>query len=401
MTAAMKNEGVDISNGCPVCGSDDTRTFLELADMPAQDGVVHNTRRAALDAPAGDISLAICRRCHFIVNFAYDPEKIQFTEYNYAQHHSAQYRNHVDEVVGMLVDTYGLRNKMLIDVGCGEGYFLNKLSIAADSNGVGIDPSLAVTGEVPIGNERLELIKDFYTDKYSHYQGDLVSCRHVIDELAAPRDFLQLLKKALRPGEQSIVYLELPNARRTFEEQLIWNIGYAKRSWFTATSLAALLRICGLSVVKTETLFGGEYLGITGRRARDTDATDPYPEEPADEMIALLDEFSNHFNKEVDRWKKKIAGLKKRGEQIVIWGAGMRGINFLNQFGHESVFPKIVDINKNRQGSYLPGSGFLIDSPDILRALQPKRILLSNPAYKREIRSQLEDMGVASELESL
>ena len=129
--------------------------------------------------------------------------------------------------------------------------------------------------------------------------------------------------------------------------------------------------------------------------------SDPYPEESADEMIALLDKFSDHFNNEVDRWKDKIADLKKRGEQMVIWGAGMRGINFLNQFGDESVFPKIVDINKNRQGRYLPGSGFLIDSPETLRALQPKRILLSNPAHKREIRSQLEEMGVASELESL
>jgi SAM-dependent methyltransferase len=401
MTRTANNNGTDNTNACPVCSSGDTQTFLELTDMPAQDGVVHATKQAALDAPAGDISLAICRRCHFIGNLAYDPDKIQFTEYSYSKYHSAMYRNHVDEVVGMLVDNFELRHKMLIDIGCGEGYFLDKLSIAADSRGVGIDPSLTVTDEVPIGNERLKLIKDFYTDKYSHYKGDLVSCRHVIDELAAPRDFLQSLKGALRPGEQAIVYLELPNARRTFEQRLIWNIGYAKRSWFTATSLGALLRICGLSVVKTEMLFGGEYLGITGRRAQDEDVSDPYPEEPADEMIALLDEFSNHFNNEVDRWRKKIAILKKRGEQIVIWGAGMRGINFLNQFGDASVFPKIVDINKNRQGSYLSGSGFFIDSPEILRALQPKRILLSNPAYECEIRSQLENMGVASELESL
>jgi len=397
----MDDSVKDKRSACPICGSDDTRIFLELARMPAQDGVVHATRQAALDAPAGDIKLAICRQCHYIGNLAYDAEKIQFTEYNYAQHHSQQYRDHVDEVVSTLINGHSVRNKTVIDVGCGEGYFLNAVCNAGENRGVGIDPSLNVTNEAPIDNDRLELIRDFYSDKHSHYKGDLVSCRHVIDELAAPREFLQLIINALAPGEDSIIYLELPNAVRTFEQNLVWNIGYAKRSWFTATSLGAMLRICGLSVVKTETLFRDEYLGIVGRRAPDSDVDSPFPKESADEMIALLDGFAKHFSGEVETWKARIAELKKRKEQMVIWGAGMRGINFLHQFGDERVFPKIVDINTNRQGSYLPGSGYFIDKPEILKSFQPERVLLSNPTYEREIRAQIEEMGVVCELEFL
>jgi SAM-dependent methyltransferase len=362
---------------------------------------VHASKQAALDAPAGDISLAICRQCHYIGNLAYDADKIQFTEYNYAQHHSQQYRVHIDAVVSTLINCYSVRNKTVIDVGCGEGYFLNALCNAGENRGIGIDPSLNVTDEIPIDPDHLELIKDFYSDKYAHYKGDLVSCRHVIDELAAPREFLQLMTNALGTNEDSIVYLEVPNARRTFEQDLIWNIGYAKRSWFTATSLGAMLRICGMSVVNTETLFGEEYLGIVGRRARDSDADSPFPNESADEMIALLDAFAKRFIGEVETWEAKIAELKECNEQMVIWGAGMRGINFLNRFGDERVFPKIVDINSNRQGSYLPGSGYLIDEPEILKAFQPKRVLLSNPTYENEIRAQLRHMGVDCRLESI
>ena len=388
-------------SACPICGSDDTRIFLELTGVPAQDGVVHATRQAALDAPTGDIKLAICRRCHYIGNRAYDADKIHFTEYNYAQHHSQQYRQHVDAVVRTLVADYSIRNKTVIDVGCGEGYFLNALCNAGENRGVGIDPSLNVTDEAPTDNDRLELIRDFYSDKYSHYKGDLVSCRHVIDELAAPREFLQLIINALAPGEESIIYLELPNAVRTFEQNLVWNIGYAKRSWFTATSLGAMLRICGLSVASTETLFGGEYLGIVGRKAPVIRTDSPYPEESAAALIAMLDGFARHFDTEIERWRGKVAELRDRGEQMVIWGAGMRGINFLNQFGDERVFPKIVDINTNRQGNYLPGSGYFIDKPEILKAFQPKRVLLSNPTYESEIRAQLEEMGVDCKLESM
>ena len=92
-------------------------------------------------------------------------------------------------------------------------------------------------------------------------------------------------------------------------------------------------------------------------------------------MIAMLDGFAHHFDTEIERWRGKVAELRDRGEQMVIWGAGMRGINFLNQFGDERVFPKIVDINTNRQGNYLPGSGYFIDKPEILKAFQPKRVL--------------------------
>ncbi len=208
--------------------------------MPAQDGVVYTTMKAAVDAPTGDIRLAICRRCHYIGNLAFDADKVRFVEYNYAQHHSRQYRKHVDDVVASLVNTYALRNKTLIDIGCGEGFFLNQLCKAGDNRGVGIDPSLTVRDESRIDNDRLTMIKDFYSEKYSHYQGDLVSCRHVIDELRAPREFLQMITSALSTDADAIIYLESPNATLAFEQNLIWNIGYAKRSWFTATSLAAL-----------------------------------------------------------------------------------------------------------------------------------------------------------------
>lgn len=384
---------------CPVCASERVENFLQLSQMPAQDGVVYETRGAALGAPRGAIHLSACRRCRYIGNLAFDPDKVRFVEYSYAQHHSEQYRQHIDSLVADLVTRYSLRNRTLVDIGCGGGFFLDRLCEAGDNTGVGIDPSLPDTDEVD--HDRLTLIRDFYSDAYAHHKGALVSCRHVIDELPAPREFLTSIMAAMAPDAESIVYLEMPDATRTFEKQLIWNVGYAKRSWFTPDSLAAMLRLCGLEVVRTESLFDGEYLGITGRRSKDTTPGAPFPQDAAEPLIGLLDNFGRHYETEIERWSARIARLRERRETMVVWGAGMRGINFLNRFGDETIFPRIVDINPKRQGRYLPGSAYFVDAPEVLSEDAPDRVLISNPTYEQEIRSQLTGMGVACEVELL
>jgi SAM-dependent methyltransferase len=388
-----------VSQPCPVCASTEFESLLELTEMPAQDGVVYETRKAALEAPRGDIRLAVCRRCHYIGNSAFDAHKVRFVEYSYAQHHSEQYRKHVDALVTSLIDRYSLRNKTVIDIGCGEGFFLDRMCRAGGNRGVGIDPSLPTTDEIDGG--RLTLIRDHYSEKYAHHRGALVSCRHVIDELPAPREFLESIVGALAPDAEAILYLELPNAMRTFEGKLIWNVGYAKRSWFTPSSLGALLRLCDLEVVRTEALFDGEYMGIVGRRATDSVRRTPFPEEPSQELIGLIDGFRRHFESEIDRWSRRVDQMRAHQETMIVWGAGMRGINFLSRFGDETVFPRIVDINPHRQGSYLPGSGYFVDAPEVLGEYPPDRVLLSNPTYEKEIRRHLAEMGVVGEVELL
>lgn len=399
MTPNMEKLRTNDRTACPICGSRRIRVVLELPAMPAQDGVMYTTRQAAIDAPVGDITLAICQQCKYIGNLSYDADLINFTEYRCAQHHSQQYRRHVDSVVAALVSKYSVRGKTVIDVGCGEGYFLNELCKAGNNQGIGIDPSLTVTQDVQIDSSRIELIKDFYSKKYSHRHGDLICCRHVIDELASPRNFLQLMASSLGPDNDAIVYLELPNAISTFQQKLIWNIGYAKRSWFTASSLEMLFESCGLNVMSIDSIFEDEYLGIVGRRKRSAEAAPSVSTGSSDDLLSELDDFAQHFKHEIQRWQHKISELQGRRERVAIWGAGMRGINFLHRFADADVFSTIVDINPDRQGSFLPGSGCMIDKPEVLQELQPDRVLVSNPNYQNEIRAELEKMGVACELE--
>ncbi|MCX2980951.1 methyltransferase domain-containing protein [Halieaceae bacterium IMCC14734] len=397
----MKVPTKTLETACPVCESERTHPFFQLEKMPAQDGVVYASEKAALNAPLGDINLAACSRCGFVGNLTHNSNLIKFTEYTYSKYHSQKYRSHVEKTVRILTDKYSIKSKNVVDVGCGEGYFLNELCKAGDNYGIGIDPSLPKTEKFPIIHPRLKLIKTYYSDEHAKYASDLICCRHVIDELPSPKEITQLMARNLGEAEDGLIYIEVPNALHTFSKKLIWNIGYAKRSWFTPTSLEALLEICGLQILLTKTLFGDEYLGVVARRsyARGSLSTDIQESMPS--FLRILDEFSEHLNREIIRWNKKIENLRLNGEQMVIWGAGMRGINFLHLFGDKKIFPKIVDISVDRQGSYLPGSGYFVNAPEDLQSFKPSRILITNSNYKEEIVNHIKDLSLTSKIEYL
>jgi SAM-dependent methyltransferase len=397
----MKLLDTAYSDTCPICGSEEVRLFLDLPNMPAQDGLVYTTRKAAIDAPVGDIKLAVCEQCHFVGNLAHDTSLINFVEYSYSKYHSQQYRRHVSSIITMLVENYSVRNKTVIDVGCGEGYFLNELCRAGDNRGIGIDPSLPAAEKLFQDDSRLVFVKDYYTDEHLKYASDVTCCRHVLDELAAPMEMIKLITRNLSLDGDGLIYIEVPNALQTFTQKLVWNIGYAKRSWFTSSSLQTLLELCGYEILSSNPLFGEEYLGVVARRSSAAGERAPANQKLIPDFLQILDDFSGHLGCEIQRWQRKILELKQRGEQMVIWGAGMRGINFLHHFGDVTMFPKIVDISVDRQGCYLPGSGYLVEAPEVLETFRPTCILVSNPNYIREISAQIEEMGLGCELELL
>ena len=388
-------------NGCPICESTNTETFLTLKDMPVQDGVVYESEEEAKKSPVGDINLAVCYNCLYIGNETYDASKIFFTEYNYSQHHSPLYQKYISELITNLINSFSLRQKDIVDVGCGKGYFMYNLCIEGDNKGHGIDPSYEITEEVPTDLEGINFIKDFYSDKYKNIKGDFVSCRHVVDELEHPKPFVQIMRPALKENKESLIFLELPNGQTTFEKELFWNIGYAKRSWFTPASLATFLQHCGYKVARVMPLFYDQYLGIAGHLDFSGSTVPAVSDDQATDMRNKLKNFAENYKSEIQKWENRLTEMEAANEQIVIWGAGMRGLNFLNRFANKKVMPAIVDINPNRQGKFLPGSGYRIDPIESLKEVQPDKILLSNPNYEKEIKVQAMEMGLNCEFYNL
>ena len=45
------------------------------------------------------------------------------------------------------------------------------------------------------------------------------------------------------------------------------------------------------------------------------------------------------------------------GKRVVVWGEGSKGVTLLNAVGHKETIQYVVDLNTNKQGKYIPGTG--------------------------------------------
>lgn len=385
-------------NGCPVCKCKDITVFLNISNIPTQDGVVWPTEQEALNSPVGDIELVYCKQCQYIGNQKYTTDNIQFVDYDFSLHYSPYYQKFIHELAQELVARNKLYNKTIIDIGCGKGHFLDELCQIGKNKGIGIDPSFEQVADVQNNSESITFIKDYYSPKYSDLRADFIACRHVIDELDAPLDFVNMMKDSLSNNQNAIVYIEVPNALNTFSHDIIWNIGYAKRSWFTADSLSNIFKLNGFDVINVQTCLNDEYLGIeirpTPEQSSNTTGSIEYFSGLKQTTQTTLNGFSENFHKVVAHWKNVLDKITLDNKKLVVWGAGMRAINFLNMFDIKSIVPYVVDINPTRQEKYLPRSGYKVLAPEALKKDPPDVLLISNPTYAEEIKAQALELGL-------
>ena len=99
-------------------------------------------------------------------------------EKEFQQKLAAQINNHIS-----------LKDKTILEIGCGDGYFLNQLT-KFGNDGIGYDPSAACNKAMQYKN--LDVKKEiFQPHKAIHNNVDFIVLRHVLEHLESPIIFLR------------------------------------------------------------------------------------------------------------------------------------------------------------------------------------------------------------------
>ena len=86
-------------------------------------------------------------------------------------------------------------------------------------------------------------------------------------------------------------------------------------------------------------------------------------------------------------------------EKIAIWGAGAKGVTLVNLVDPKrELITCLVDLNPQKQGNYLPGTGHPIVDYSELRDLGVSTAILMNPNYREENQALLRKAGLSVEL---
>jgi SAM-dependent methyltransferase len=179
--------------------------------MPVHVGVLWESPDAARESRRGDVALAFCRSCGFVGNRAFDPSRVDYgLRYDNALHFSPTFRDYERHTAERLVERYDVRGRRVAEIGCGSGHFLSLICELGANRGIGFDPSYEP------GDEKLakgvRILREYYAEDHAEHEADLVCCRHVLEHIPTPRDFLEMVRRSLANNRDAVVYFEVPNA---------------------------------------------------------------------------------------------------------------------------------------------------------------------------------------------
>ncbi len=386
-------------SGCPLCKGHDLFVFLERNAVPVHQNLLMDSPSAARAITRGALRIACCRHCGFVTNTAFREDLLQYGEtYENDQTCSPTFDLHVENLVNRLVAA-GVRRKFIVEVGCGRGSFLRRLCERGESTGIGFDPSYV--GPEVVDDGRVTFVREYYGLQHADVRPDVVVCRHVIEHVPNPLDLLDALRVALDGRKHAELAFETPTVEWILEDVVVQDFFYEHCSYFSAESLAYAFECAGFSVRSIDRVFGGQYLLLLAAYDGLAKMTQP-PKAPSAKDI--IGRASRYRDKEAHR----IAGLRSRLEDmrrsgpIAVWGAGAKGVTFLQLVDPDAtIVDCVVDINPRKQKKFIAGTGHPIVGVSDLRQRDVRSAVVMNANYANEIRSAVaqEGLNVAIEVE--
>jgi 2-polyprenyl-3-methyl-5-hydroxy-6-metoxy-1,4-benzoquinol methylase len=292
-----------------------------------------------------------------------------YNDYIMSRTCSAYSRKYQRNLAKDFISKFDLKNKLIIDIGCGDGYFALSLKNQG-ARVIGIEPS-SVAYNLAI-KKGIKTIKAYVDDDFNFNKkvDAFVACQ-VFEHVSYPGKLLKNIKKFLQPGGYGLI--EVPSLIKSIHDSRFYDFFPDHVAYYSPTSLSYLLQLNNFDVLDVKHTANEEYITAFIRYSihsrNDLDIQDHF--------------FS--YKKQFQTFFKKISGKK-----IAIWGAGAKGIasmSFSNIYENKIVF--CVDSDPNKLNYYLPGSHIKIVSPDMINKERVDIVIITAMMYRDEIISTL------------
>lgn len=336
--------------------------------------------------------MVCCRHCGFAFNRSFDHSLTAYDgDYDTTVPNSDFYREYIDSLLEELLVKHGAGTKRIVEVGCGQGFLLHELvRRGTTSTAVGFDP--CYVGECTAAGGRLQFERTFYGPESAREPADLVLCRHVIEHVPHPLELLERVRCAIAGSPGARVFFETPTIEWILRNQVFGDLFYEHCSLFTAETLSMTFQLAGFHVESVKHVFGGQYLWLEATVARKPQPIDT-PNEHVQSLIQLAEHYAVTEQPILQRWRDRLNTLKKSGS-VAVWGGAAKGVTLANLTDSDArLIDCVVDINKNKHGSFVPGTGHPVVSFQQMAEYHVRNVLVTNPNYGAEIKAMIAQAG--------
>ena len=91
----------------------------------------------------------------------------------------------------------------------------------------------------------------------------------------------------------------------------------------------------------------------------------------------------------ISYWRTELRARVAAAETVWLWGAGSKGITFLDEIDRDGAIRRVVDVNAVKSDHYVPGTGQRVDLPRDLEDEPVDTVIAANPIYREEVRNML------------
>jgi hypothetical protein len=372
---------------CPACGHHVAVSFfhgmqpLATIAWPADSETARNMATLPLD-------FVRCVDCGHVFNRAFDYAAVPYTDKpNLMFNKGALWSGFLDEMRLNLLSRLPER-PVVVEIGHGDGSFIAALAAARpEGRYYGFDPNGAAKGEGSV-ELRAELFEP--GRHLVELRPDLIISRHVMEHLTNPLGFLQRLSFAVaHAGTDCLLYLEVPCIDRVIETGRTVDLYYEHNSQFTTESFSRMLTRCAAVIQSIghgydgEVIFGLAQMKGSPNQIRIADEATRYntATQLADQVI-----------------RSQLAALHASGRAVAIWGGTGKSAAFINRYGVDATrFPIVVDSDRAKVGTFVPGGGQEIQSRDWLLE-HPADVVIIPPQWRAaDIIVEMGRAGISAE----
>ena len=285
-----------------------------------------------------------------------------------------------------------------MEIGCGNGEFLTLLCELGENRGIGFDPAYMENRSPSGAADKIKFIKDVYSGKYSDFQADFICCKMTLEHIQYPFDLIKSIRHNIGGPSDTVVVFQVPNAGKILDEYVFWDVYYEHCSYFTHRSLGNLFQASGFEVLNISTEYNEQYLLIEARPVGPSGSVKVYQSEDIVSLARKVEDFSTNCPPRIEMWRERLRRMHQDGKRVVLWGAGSKAVAFLTTLEIRDEIEFAVDINPHKNMTYLAGTGHKILMPDYLQEKPPDAVVIMNPIYRDDVKTDVAKMGLSPEL---
>ena len=372
---------------CPACGFHVAVNFYDGGRAPLTTLAWPKSTEQALAMPKLPLDFVRCVECGHVYNRSFQYADVPYSDKpNLMYNQGALWQDHMQETQALILSKLP-ENPVVVEIGAGNGHFLKALARQKPKGRyIAYDPNGALDTEDGLVEFYPELFEP--TVHLAQYRPDLIIVRHMLEHLENPLAFIQSLGVAAEwEGLPTALFIEVPCIDRVFETGRTVDFFYEHNSHFTTTSLGRLL---GRSHAQLEKIARGYEDEVVYAYAR-------LGHSEAGRLITDNARAFYHQAKQIDQQViAQLNTLADSGKTVAIWGGTGKAATFINRYQVDKTrFPLVVDSDADKAGTYVPGTGQVIHTPQALLKHPVDVIIIATQWRARDIALEINQRGIA------